>query len=152
MSVPRNFKTDYKQVLLALKADIKAYGGYQAAAENVSVTHDTLCCQVNPNSDVNPPSLSTFLELINTIQAKRTVASIAGLVDQITIDQHDCETLTNDEIKTFLSLVSSASQLLNKGSEFAMDNRFDAGEREKLLPLLMTLMQVTGQLYRRLNR
>jgi len=33
-----------------------------------------------------------------------------------------------------------------------MDKRFDAHEREQLLPLLMSLMQVTGHLYRKLNK
>lgn len=148
----KNFKTDYRHVLLALRADIKIFGGFGKAAEKVNVTHDTLCSQVNPDSDVNPPTLANFIELINSMKAKRTVAALASLVDQITIDQHDDSKTTECEIQAFLALVKSASDLLGKGSGFAMDNRFDSSEREQLLPMLLSLQQVAGQLYRKLNR
>lgn len=148
-----NFKTDYRHILLAFRADIKAYGGFHKAAERVKVTHDTLCSQTNPNSiDVNPPTLTTFIELINAMEAKRTVAALADLVGQITVDRNDDHESTESEIQAFLILVKNASDLLAKGSEYAMDSRFDSREREQLLLMLLSLQQVAGQLYRKLNK
>ena len=148
----RKVKTDYRHVLLALRADIKAYGGYSKAAKLVDVTEDTLSVQTNPTTDVNPPTLGTFLELVNGMEAKRTVAALASLVGQITLDDQENGESTECEIQTFLSLVANASKVMGDGSNFAKDNRFSADEREELLPLLMSLMQVAGHLYRKLNR
>jgi hypothetical protein len=56
-----------------------------------------------------------------------------------------------DQINMFLSLVASASSILNKGAEAVRDNKFDSFERRELAPLLLALMQVTAQLYKSFN-
>lgn len=146
-------KIDYRNVFLALRADIKAHGGFGVAAKNLNVPEDTLCKQTDPNyPEISPPTLGNFIEIINVMEAKRTVAALAGLVGQITIDQADNDKTTECEIIAFLELVKNASDLLAKGSECAMDSRFDSYEREQLLPMLMSLIQVSGQLYRKLNK
>lgn len=146
-------KIDYRRIFLALRADIKAHGGFGEAAKNLNVTEDTLTKQTDPNyPEISPPTLGNFLELVNRVEAKRTVAALADLVGQITVDRNDDHESTESEIQAFLMLVKNASGLLAKGSEFAMDSRFDSCEREQLLLMLLTLQQVTGQLYRKLNK
>lgn len=146
-------KIDYRSVFLALRADIKAHGGFGEAAKNLNVTEDTLTKQTDPNyPEISPPTLGNFIELINRTEAKRTVAALADLAGQITVDRNDDHESTESEIQAFLSLVKNASDLLGKGSVFAMDNRFDSHEREQLLMMLLSLQKVTGQLYRKLNR
>ena len=146
-------KIDYRNVFLALRADIKAHGGFGIAAKNLNVTEDTLCKQTDPNyPEISPPTLGNFIEIVNAMEAKRKVAALADLVGQITVDRNDDHESTESEIQAFLILVKNASDLLAKGSEYAMDSRFDSREREQLLLMLLSLQQVAGQLYRKLNK
>lgn len=147
-------KQIYRSLFLSLQADAKKYpGGIKALAGILGVTDTTLANQLNPDHEALPPSFSAILEIIVHCQAKATIFSLAYIVGQVTIDldmsfepvEPQCQ------VKTFLSLVSSTSTLLKEGSDAAQDFHFDASERKKLRPLLLTLMQVTTQLYNGLN-
>ena len=147
-----NAKHDYKPIFEALESDIKtSTGGYKGITDKLNVTEKTLRNQVDPNCDVSPPTLANFLEIINRTKGKRTVAELAILVDKSLIDL-DYSDEGGNQIDVFLKVAGRASKLLSTGFEAAEDNRFDAVEREQLLPLLLELMQVSGRLYKALNR
>lgn len=152
MNTTKNVKQDYRNVFMQLRADIKASpGGFEQVASNLNVKVDTLRGQTNPDLDVNPPTLANFLEIINTVNATRTVAALASLVDKGLIDL-DYSGENDNQVEVFLKVAGRASKLLSTGFEAAEDSRFDAVEREQLLPLLLELMQVSGRLYKALNR
>lgn len=149
----RTIKQDYRALFLALQADAKKYpGGIRALAEIIGVNGTTLANNLNPDHEASPPSFATVLEVINHAQAKSAVYTIANLVGQVPMDiQGDCDYNEKDQIKHFLGLVSSASLLLNHGSEAAKDFRFDAHEKQQLRPLLIDLIKTSAHLFRSLN-
>lgn len=146
-----NAKTDYRSVFKAMDADIKTGGGYGDITSQLNVTEKTLRNQVDPNCDVSPPTLANFLEIINLTKGKRTVSALASLVDKALIDLDYSDCCDKSQVEVFLQLATKASKLLSTGLEAAEDNRFDAIEREQLLPLLLELIQVSGKLCKRLN-
>lgn len=146
-----NVKNEYRNVFQALEADIKTGGGYRGITDQLNVTEKTLRNQVDPDCDVRPPTLDNFLEIINLTKGKRTVSALASLVDKALIDL-DYSDDDSNQVDVFLKVAGRASKLLSTGFEAAEDNRFDAIERDQLLPLLLELMQISGQLYKALNR
>lgn len=153
MNTTKNIKQDYRDVFMQLRSDIRTSGGgFEHVADNLKLKADTLRKQTDPDSDVNPPTLANFLEIINTANATRTVAALASLVDKALIDLDYSDCCDKSQVEVFLQLATKASKLLGTGLEAAEDNRFDAVEREQLLPLLLELMQVSGRLYKALNR
>ena len=108
----------------------------------------TLAGQLNPTHHDQYPSLPVVLEIINVVQAKRTVMAINSMVGQIPID-FDRLNLEHDNklvVGMFLSLVHEASNAMSEGSHFAKDGYFDSEERQKLEPLLNSLLQTTAEL------
>lgn len=136
-----------RSLFLALQADAKEFpGGIRGLAELIGVNGNTLGNTLNPDHDAPPPSFALILEIIKLAQARRTVFSLAQMVGQVPMDfsfeHHD----RRESVSMFLTLIGAASDLLGQGSEFAKDGQFDADERQKLEPLLLSLMQVTGEL------
>ncbi len=136
-----------RSFFLAMQADAKDYpGGIRALAHSMELNPTTLANCLNPDHDAQPPSLAVLIEIIKTAQARRAVFSICQMVGQVPMDFELEPREPAEAIGLFLSLVSSASELLGTGSEAAKDGRFDASERRALDPLLMALMKATGEL------
>lgn len=147
----RQAKHEYRALFLALQADAKKYpGGIRALAEIIGVNGSSLANNLNPDHESLPPSFATIIEVIIHAQGKSSVFAISQFVGQVPMDiEIDCD--DDDEkshIKHFLTLVSSASELLKNGSDAAKDLRFDAHEKQQMRPLLIELIKVSAQLYR----
>ncbi|MCW5319655.1 hypothetical protein D5039_00195 [Verminephrobacter aporrectodeae subsp. tuberculatae] len=142
-------KQTNRALFLALQADAKEYpGGIRAIAEAIGMNGNSLANGLNPGHEAQPPSLAVIIEIIVLAQAKRAVFALAHLVGQVPMDFELESRSPVEAIRLFLSLVSSASDLLGTGSEAAKDGRFDADERRQLEPLLLALMKATGELLR----
>lgn len=139
-------KQTNRALFLALQADAKEYpGGIRAIAEAMGMNGNTLANGINPDHEAPPPSFAVILEIVTLAQARRTVFALARLVGQIPMDFELELRPPAEAMRLFLSLVSSASEMLGTGSEAAKDGRFDAGERAQLEPLLLALMKATGE-------
>lgn len=145
----RPAKHTYRALFLALQADAKEYpGGISALAASIGVNPSTLANCINPDHEGQPPSLSTTLELINLCQAKRSIFALAQLVDQVPMDFSIEGKPAAESIKLFMGLMQTVGLFMEKGSAAASDMHFSASERKELEPLLMMLMQSTGELLR----
>ncbi|AZY48838.1 hypothetical protein D0839_17130 [Bordetella avium] len=134
-------------MFLALQADAKEYpGGIRAIAESMGMNGNTLANGINPDNEVAPPSFGVIVEIIVLAQARRAVFALAQMVGQVPMDIELEPGDPRESVQLFLSLVSSASNLLGVGSEAAKDGRFCAQERRALEPLLLALMKSTGEL------
>jgi hypothetical protein len=143
----RPIKQTHRALFLALQADAKEYpGGIRAIAEAMGLNGNTLANGINPDHESPPPSFGAILEIIVVAQAKRAVFALAHLVGQVPMDFELEPRDPVEAVRLFLSLVSSASNLLGVGSEAAKDGRFCADERRALEPLLLALMKATGEL------
>lgn len=143
----RPAKQSDRHLFLAMQADAKDFpGGIRALATNLGVNGNTLGNTLNPDHDAPPPSFALILEIIKLAQAKRTVFALAQMVGQVPMDFDLEQHSPAESVRMFLSLINTASELLGKGSVFAQDGRFDAEERRHLEPLLLALMQATGEL------
>ena len=143
----RPIKQSHRALFLALQADAKEYpGGVRAIAEAIGMNGNTLANGINPDHDAPPPSFGVILEIVIVAQARRTVFALAHLVGQVPMDFELEPREPAEAVSLFLSLVSSASELLGVGSEAAKDGRFCADERRALEPLLLALMKATGEL------
>lgn len=140
-------KKDYRALFLALQADAKSFpGGISGLADVIGATKETLANNLNPDSESPPPSFAKVLEIINQAQAKRAVFALAQLVGQVPMDFAVEHKSQKEAVKTFLSLISSASDLFGKGAEFAKDNDFSLSERRAMQPMLLALMKTTCEL------
>lgn len=149
----RTFKQEHRSLFLALQADAKKYpGGISALAKVLGKSKEGLANSIDPNHETQPPSFATVAHIIDLTQEKRALFELCQLVGMVPMDLNlDSDIDEACQIRTFLSLVSSASHFMNKGSDAARDNRFDAAEKKELAPLLLHLMQITAQLYRSLS-
>ncbi|CAJ49055.1 phage protein [Bordetella avium 197N] len=143
----RPIKQSHRALFLALQADAKEYpGGIRAIAESMGMNGNTLANGINPDNEVAPPSFGVIVEIIVLAQARRAVFALAQMVGQVPMDIELEPGDPRESVQLFLSLVSSASNLLGVGSEAAKDGRFCAQERRALEPLLLALMKSTGEL------
>ena len=143
----RPIKQTHRALFLALQADAKEFpGGVRAIALAMGMNGNTLANGINPDHDAPPPSFGVIVEIVVLAQAKRAVFALAQVVGQVPMDFELEQRTPVEAIRLFLSLVSTASTLLGKGSEAAQDGRFDAEERRQLEPMLLSLMQATAEL------
>lgn len=143
----RPIKQSHRALFLALQADAKGYpGGVRAIADAMAMNGNTLANGLNPDHDAPPPSFSAILEIIVLAQARRSVFALAHLVGQVPMDFELQARAPRDAVLLFLCLVKSASHALADGAERARDGHFCADDRRALEPLLLALMQVTGEL------
>lgn len=143
----RPIKQTHRALFLALQADAKEFpGGVRAIAETMGMNGNTLANGINPDHDAPPPSFSAILEIVVLAQAKRTIFALSQIVGQVPMDFELEHRTPAEAVRLFLSLASSASELLGTGSEAAKDGRFDADERRTLEPLLLGLMKATAEL------
>ncbi len=150
----RPSKERHRSLFLSLQADAKEFpGGISGIAKSIGMNGKTLANGLNPDHEAPPPSFSVILEIIVLTQAKRSVFAIAQLVNQVTMDLDETGDSCSEEkqIELFLTLVSSASNVLGQGSEAAKDKNFNSSERRQLAPLLLSLMQITASLYESIN-
>lgn len=141
----RTFKQENQALFLALQDDAKMFpeGGIYGLAERLGCNYSTLANGLNPFHEGNPPSLQKTIKIIRLAQARQTVFEICRLVGDVPVRVNVSSDELSDEshIQKFLSTAKKASDFLSKGSEYAMDLRFDSSERKVLKALLKEIIQ-----------
>lgn len=138
-------KKRFRSVFIALCADSKSHPGGIAALARLENRNPTVVSdQINPDAQKSPPTLGTFLELIENGQARRTISALNYMVGMGAFVLPTEERSQRDSLHHFLDLSARCSDAIGTAAKALEDNRLDAEERENLRLMLDALISVSA--------
>lgn len=139
-------KMRFRSVFIALCADSKRYpGGITALARLEGRNPTVVSDQINPdNFQKSPPTLGTFLELVENGQARRTIQALNYMVGMGAFEFPAEERNQRDAMHHFLDLSARCSDAIGAAATALEDGRLNAEERESLRLMLDALISVAA--------
>lgn len=144
-------KTRHATVMRVLHGEIRRYpGGYAEIAQATGRAVQTVINQFNPAAIERSPSLDLFLDVLEIVRARDTVAAIAAGIDLRVTEAATGGGAFQGAEAEFRDICAEMADVMSTGAAALADRRYDAQERAAMAKELQDVIAQAEAMRQRL--